>query len=145
MSVGGVVKWGILRETVPTRTLSLHERWGGDTTPWRQRTPITRSLLNDFLKKLMRSERKQEITKAKLKKAWQQLNTSANPNQTGGGAVLTPPAKLIPPPAGPPAIMPPPANVPRKVQVERPAKVVKPRTPPQAAVGPKKLLQQNPW
>ena len=34
-------------------------------------TPIGRSLLNEFFNKLMRSERKQEITKAKLKKARQ--------------------------------------------------------------------------
>ena len=35
--------------------------------------------------------------------------------------------------------MPPPANVPRKAQVGRPARVVKPKVPPQAAVaGPKK-------
>ena len=87
----------------------------------------------------MRSERKQEITKAKLKKARQQLNTSANPTQTGGGVVPTPPTKMIPSPAGSSAIMPPPANVPRKAQVVRPAKVAKPRTPPQvAAAGPMK-------
>ena len=36
-------------------------------------TPISRSLLNEFFNKLMRSERKQEIAKAKLKKARQQL------------------------------------------------------------------------
>ena len=50
-------------------------------------TPIGRSLLNEFFNKLMRSERKQEITKAKLKKARQQLNVQANPQQVqvGGG------------------------------------------------------------
>ena len=37
MSVGGMAKWGILRETVPIRTLSLHKQWGGYTTPWRQK------------------------------------------------------------------------------------------------------------
>ena len=37
-------------------------------------TPIGRSLLNEFFNKLMCSERKQEIAKAKLKKARQQLN-----------------------------------------------------------------------
>ena len=101
-------------------------------------TPITRSLLNEFFKKLMWSERKQEIAKAKLKKVRQQLNT-ANTNQTGGGAVPTTPAKLVPSPSGPPAVMPPPANVPRKAQVGRPARVAKPKVPPQAAVaGPKK-------
>ena len=87
----------------------------------------------------MWSERKQEIAKAKLKKARQQLNIPANPSQTGGGAVPTPPIKPIPSPAGPPAVTPPPANVPRKAQVGRPAKMAKPRAPPQAtAAGLKK-------
>ena len=44
-------------------------------------TPIGRSLPNEFFNKLMRSERKQEIAKAKLKKARQQLNVQANPQQ----------------------------------------------------------------
>ena len=48
-------------------------------------TPISRSLLNEFFNKLMRSERKQEIAKAKLKKARQQLGTQANPNQVQVG------------------------------------------------------------
>ena len=48
-------------------------------------TPIGRSLLNEFFKKLMRSERKQEIEKAKLKKARQQLNVQANPQQVQAG------------------------------------------------------------
>ena len=48
-------------------------------------TPISRSLLNEFFNKLMRSERKQEITKAKLKKARQQLGMQANPNQVQVG------------------------------------------------------------
>ena len=54
-------------------------------------TPIGRSLLNEFFNKLMRSERKQEIAKAKLKKARQQLNVQANPQQTqaGGSAPVT--------------------------------------------------------
>ena len=69
----------------------------------------------------MRSERKQEIAKAKLKKARQQLNTRTNPNQVQGGGtnVPAPPAKVIPTPTVPPAVTPPPANVPRKVQVGR--------------------------
>ena len=51
-------------------------------------TPIGRSLLNEFFNKLMRSERKREIAKAKLKKVRQQLNVQANPQQVqvGGGA-----------------------------------------------------------
>ena len=87
----------------------------------------------------MRSERKQEIAKAKLKKARQQLNALANTNQTGGGPVPATPAKPGPSPVGPPAITPPPANVPRKAQVGRPARVAKTKIPPQvAAAGPKK-------
>ena len=93
----------------------------------------------------MRSERKQEIAKAKLKKARQQLNTQVNPSQTGGGIAPTSPTKPAPTPAGPPAVTPPPANVPRKAQVGRPAKVAKPRAPPQAAVaGPKKAAPPKP-
>ena len=65
-------------------------------------TPIGRSLLNEFFNKLMRSERKQEIAKAKLKKARQQLNVQASPQQVqvGGGAIATTPAQTIPTPAG---------------------------------------------
>ena len=51
-------------------------------------TPIGRSLLNEFFNKLMQSERKQEITKAKLKKARQQLNVQANPQQVQVGGTL---------------------------------------------------------
>ena len=93
----------------------------------------------------MRSERKQEIAKAKLKKAIQQLNTLANPSQTGGGVVPTPPAKPIPSPAVPPAVTTPPANVPRKVHVGRSTKMAKSRAPPQAAVaGQKKTAPPKP-
>ena len=64
----------------------------------------------------MRSERKQEIAKAKLKKARQQLNVQANPQQmqAGGSAPVTAPAQTTAIPAGSPAITPPQANVPRK-------------------------------
>ena len=49
----------------PTRALGrLHHTLEAET-------PITRSLLNEFFNKLMQSERKQEIAKAKLKKARQ--------------------------------------------------------------------------
>ena len=87
-------------------------------------TPLGRSLLNEFFNKLMRSERKQEIAKAKLKKARQQLNVQANPQQVqvGGGAPVTTPAQATVAPAGPPAVTPPQANVPQKVQVGRPAR-----------------------
>ena len=99
-------------------------------------TPIGRSLLNEFFDKLMRSERKQEIAKAKLKKARQQINVQANPQQVqvGGGAPVATPAQAIAAPAGPPAVTLPQANVPRKAQVGRPARVAKPKpVPPSAA------------
>ena len=100
-------------------------------------TPITRSLLNEFFNKLMRSERRQEIAKAKLKKVRQQLTAPEGTGQAGGGS--TPPAKSNPTPVNTPAVTPPPANVPRKAQVGRPARVAKPKPPPQALVsGPKK-------
>ena len=57
-------------------------------------TPIGRSLLNEFFNKLMRSERKQEIAKAKLKKARQQLNVQANPQQVQVGEVPQQPPLL---------------------------------------------------
>ena len=77
-------------------------------------TPIGRSLLNEFFNNLMRSERKQEITKAKLKKARQQLNVQTSPQQTqaGGSAPVTAPAQATVTPAGSPAVTPPQANVP---------------------------------
>ena len=106
-------------------------------------TPIGRSLLNEFFNKLMRSERKQEIAKAKLKKARQQLNVQANPQQVqvGGGAIATPPAQPMAAPTGPPAVTPPQATVPRKAQVGKPARIPKPKAVPPAAaaaVAPKK-------
>ena len=48
-------------------------------------TPISRFLLNEFFNKLMWSERRQEIAKAKLKKARQQLNAQANQAQAQVG------------------------------------------------------------
>ena len=112
-------------------------------------TPIGRSLLNEFFNKLMRSERKQEIAKAKLKKARQQLNVQANPPQVqvGGGAAATTPAQAAVAPAGPPAVTPPQANVPRKAQVGRPARVAKPKPAPPAAAtatAPKKVTPPKP-
>ena len=112
-------------------------------------TPIGRSLLNEFFNKLMRSERKQEIAKAKLKKARQQLNVQANPQQVqaGGGATATTPAQVMAAPTGPPAVTPPQANVPRKAQVGRPARIAKPKPVPPAAaaaVAPKKASPPKP-
>ena len=108
-------------------------------------TPIGRSLLNEFFNKLMWSERKQEITKAKLKKARQQLNVQANPQQVqvGGGAPVTTPAQAAAAPVGPPAVTSPQANVPRKAQVGRPARVAKPKPSP-AAAAPKKATPPKP-
>ena len=76
--------------------------------------PIGRSLLNKFFNKLMQSERKQEIAKAKLKKARQKLSVQANPQQVqvGGGAPAASPAQVAAVPVGPPAVTPPQANVP---------------------------------
>ena len=109
------------------------------------KAPITRSLLNEFFNKLMRSERKQEIAKAKLKKVRQQLNALANINQAGGGTVPAAPTKAIPSPVGPTAVTPPPANVPRKAKVGWSTRVPKPKAPPQAmAPGPKKPTPPKP-
>ena len=107
-------------------------------------TPIGRTLLNEFFNKLMRSERRQEIAKAKLKKARQQLNTQANPRQVqaGGNAPVGTSKQATPTPATSPAVTPPPANVPRKAQVGRPAKIVKPKAP--QAAGPKKTTPLKP-
>ena len=82
-------------------------------------TPISRSLLNEFFNKLMRSERKQEITKVKLKKARQQIGAqvSSPQVQAGGGVPSNPSQQIAPTPAVPPAVTPPPVNVPRKAQV----------------------------
>ena len=112
-------------------------------------TPIGRSLLNEFFNKLMQSERKQEIAKAKLKKARQQLNVQANPPQAqvGGGAPVTTPAQAAAAPVGPPVVTPPQANVPQKEQVGRPAKVAKPKpssSAATAAAAPKKVVPPKP-
>ena len=112
-------------------------------------TPIGRSLLNEFFNKLMRSERKQEIAKAKLKKARQQLNVQANPQQVQavGSAPVATPAQATVVPTGSPTVTPPQANVPRKAQVGRPAWVVKPKPTPPAAVAamaPKKVTPPKP-
>ena len=82
-----------------------------------------------------------------MKKARQQLNVQASPQQVqvGGGAIATTPAQAIPTPAGPSAVTPPQANVLPKVQVGRPARIAKPKTvPPAAAVAPKKVSPPKP-
>ena len=110
-------------------------------------TPIGRSLLNEFFNKLMQSEQKQEIAKAKLKKARQQLNAQANPPQaqTAGGIPAVPPAQVTPTPVTSPAVTPLPANVPRKAQLGRPPRVAKPKlAQPATAAGPKKATPLKP-
>ena len=110
-------------------------------------TPISRTLLNEFFNKLMWLERKQEIAKAKLKKARQQLNVQVNPKQVqaGGNVLQNFPVSPAPTPATPPAATPPPANVPRKAQVGRPAGATKPKPPlPAAVAGPKKAASPKP-
>ena len=97
----------------------------------------------------MRSERKQEIAKAKLKKARQQLNVPAKPPQVqvGGGTLVAAPAQAVAAPVGPPAVTPPQANVPGKAQVGRPARVAKPKPSPSAtaaAAAPKKATLPKP-
>ena len=60
---------------------------------------------------------------------------------------MTAPAQATAIPAGSPAVTPPQANVPRKAQVGRPARVAKPRpTPPAvvAAMAPKKVTPLKP-
>ena len=112
-------------------------------------TPIGRSLLNEFFNKLMRSERKQEIAKAKLKKARQQLNVQAGPQQVQAGesAPVAAPAQTTVTPVGSPTVTPPQANVPRKAQVGRPARVAKPKPAPPAAIAataPKRVTPPKP-
>ena len=112
-------------------------------------TPIGRSLLNEFFNKLMWSERKQEIAKAKLKKARQQLNVQASTQQVqaGGSTPVATPAQTTVTPAGSPTVTPPQANVPRKAQVGRPARVAKPKPAPPVAVAataPKKITPPKP-
>ena len=127
----------------PTKALSrLHHTLEAET-------PIGRSLLNEFFNKLMRSERKQEIAKAKLKKARQQLNVQASPQQVqvAGGAPVATPAQATVTPTGSPTVTPPQANVPWKVQVGRPARVTKPKPVPPAVVAaaaPKKATPPKP-
>ena len=110
-------------------------------------TPISRSLLNEFSNKLMWSERRQEVAKPKLKKARQQLNaqTGQVQAQVGGGVPTTPSAQVVFTPATPPVVITPPANVPQKAQVERPARVAKPKpAPPAVVVGLKKTTPPKP-
>ena len=94
----------------------------------------------------MRSERKQEITKAKLKKARQQLNVQdiLQQVQVGGGTPAATSAQAAAEPIGPPAVTPPQADVPRKAQVGRPARVAKPKPSPSAMAAAAALKRATP-
>ena len=145
MFVGDVAKWDTLQETVLIKTQRLTKALGRLHHTLEAETPIGRSLLNEFFNKLMRSERKQEIAKTKLKKARQQLNVQANPQQVqvGGGTPASTSAQAAAALVGPPAVTPPQANVPRKAQVGRPVRVAKPKPSPSAAA-PKKATPPKP-
>ena len=149
MFVGGVVKWDTLQRDCPTQDPQPTKALGRLHHTLEAETPIGRSLLNEFFNKLMRSERKQEIAKAKLKKARQQLNVQASTQQVqaGGSAPVVTPAQTTITPAGSPTVTPPQANVPRKAQVGRPARVAKPKPVPPAAAAataPKKVTPPKP-
>ena len=85
--VGGGGQVGHFARDCPTRDPQPTKALGRLHHTLEAETPIGRSLLNEFFNKLMRSERKQEIAKAKLKKARQQLNVQANPQQVQVGGV----------------------------------------------------------
>ena len=77
-------------------------------------TPITQSLLNDFLKRIISQEKRNVVVSAKLKRARQQLEGQVAAPVKGG-----PPTPATPPPKTQPATPPLPAQ-PRKAQVRRP-------------------------
>ena len=77
-------------------------------------TPITQSLLNDFLNRIIRQEKRNVVVNAKLKKARRQVGgQNLAPAQGGPPVPTTPPAKAQP--STPPV----PAQ-PRKAQVKKP-------------------------
>ena len=78
-------------------------------------TQITKGLLNDFLNKIIKQEKKNVVVNAKLKRARQQLGgQNAAPSKGGQPAPTTPPAKAQPP-------TPPLPAQPRKPQVRKPS------------------------
>ena len=87
-------------------------------------TPITQGLLNDFLNRIIRQEKKNVVVTAKLKKARQQLGGQGVTSGQGG-----PSAPATPPPKTQPTTPPLPAQ-PKKAQVKRPR-----RPPDSKAVG----------
>ena len=84
-------------------------------------TPITQSLLNDFLKRIISQEKRNVVVSAKLKKARQQLEGQVAAPVKGG-----PPTSATPSPKTQPAIPPLPAQ-PRKAQVRRPRRPPDPK------------------
>ena len=76
---------GHFAKDCPTQDPQPTKALGGLHHTLEAETPIGRSLLNEFFNKLMRSERKQEIAKAKLKKARQRLNVRPSQPTTSAG------------------------------------------------------------
>ena len=106
----------------PTKAVGkLHHRLEAET-------PVTRALLNEFFNKLVRSEKKNDITKAKLKKARQQAANPADPSAQPQAPQNQPVAPAQP-------VTPPQAAAPRKAQVGRPPKQAKPKASPAAPAG----------
>ena len=96
-------------------------------------TPITQSLLNDFLNRIIRQEKRNVVVNAKLKKARQQL----------GGQNLTPAQGEPPTPTTPPAKAQP--STPPVPAQSRKAQVRKPQRPPNPkVVGGKKAPAGQP-
>ena len=84
-------------------------------------TLITQGLLNDFLNRIIRQEKKNVVVSAKLKKARQQLEGQAAAPVKGGQ-----PIPATPPPKARPATPPLPTQ-PKKAQVRRPRRPQDPK------------------
>ena len=84
-------------------------------------TPITQGLLNDFLNRIIRQEKKNVVVTAKLKKAQQQLGgQGVAPGQAGSPTPATPSPKAQP-------TTPPLPAQPRKAQVKNPRRPPDPK------------------
>ena len=84
-------------------------------------TPITQGLLNDFLNRIIRQEKKNVVVSAKLKKARQQLGGQvAAPAKGGPSKPVTPPPKVQP-------TTPPLPAQPKKAQIRRPRRPQDPK------------------
>ena len=97
-------------------------------------TPITQGLLNDFLNRIIRQEKKNVVVSAKLKKARQQLGGQVAAPAKGG-----PPKPATPPPKVQPTTPPLPAQ-PKKAQVRRPRR----QQDPKATGGKNKAVHLRP-